>query len=108
MLVTKEIIVEAASGGAWTSRTPRILSRTGIDGSAPGNISKAIGIVETSSPVLIGIIGTAPPCGINLCHEVGDKWQSTFPGLVRKSQKLDVVVDGKLPNNLDLTSIFSE
>ena len=52
-----------------------------------------------SSSVLIGIIGTAPPCGLNLVQEVGHKCQS---------QKLDTVVDKKLPNNIDLTSIFSK
>ena len=103
-----KIIADKAEGGPWIHRNLRQVSRTGIDGSTPGDIGNSIGIVENSSLSLIGIIGTAPPCGLNLIQEVGDKWKSTFPGLVRKSQKLDVVVDRELPNNIDLTSIFSK
>ena len=81
---------------------------TGVNGSTPGNIGNSIGIVEISSPVLIGIIGTDPPCGLNLIQEVGDIQKSTPPDLVRQSQKLDAVVDGKFPNNCNSTSIFSK
>ena len=102
---TKEIVEDAASGGAWTSRTHRQVSRTGIDGSTPSDIVNAIGIVETSSPVIIVIIGTAPPCGLNLIQDVGDIQQSTSPGLVRQFQKLDAVLDRKFPDNRDSMSI---
>ena len=97
----------AASGDAWTSRTPRRVSRTGVNGIPPGRIENCIGVVETSSPDLIVIIGTATPCGLNLSQDVGDIQQSTFPGLVRQSQKLDTVVDGKFSDNHGETSIFS-
>ena len=103
---TKEIITDAASGGNWISRTLRQVSRTGIDRSTPGENGNDIGIIEPPSPVLIGIIGTAPPCDLNVRQEVGDKWQSTSPGLVRQSQELDTIVDGKLPDNINLMSIF--
>ena len=56
---------------------------------------------------MIGIIGNTPPCGLNLIQEVDDKYQSTSPGLVRQSQKLDAVVERKFPNNIYLTSILS-
>ena len=108
MPTTKDIVADAALGGMWMSRTPRRVSRTGVDRTNPGDIGNAIGIVEPTSPVLIGIIGTAPPCGLNVRQEFGDKRKSTPPGLDRQSQKLDVVVDRKLPNNIDSTSIFSK
>ena len=82
---TKEIVVDTASGGAWIHRTLRQGTRTGVNVITPGNIGNAIGIVEISSPVLVGIIGTAPPCDLKLRQEVGDIRQSTSPGLVRQS-----------------------
>ena len=96
---TKEIFEDAALGGAWTSRTPQQVSRTGVGGSTRGNIGNDIGIVERSSPVIIGIIGAIPPCGLNLIQEVDNIRQSTSPVLVRQSQKLDAVVDIKFPDN---------
>ena len=41
---TKEVVVDAASGGAWNHRTPHEISRTGIDGSTSGNICNSIEI----------------------------------------------------------------
>ena len=67
---TKEIVADAASGGAWTSRNTWRVSRTDVNRITPGNIGNAIGIIETPSPVIIGIIGTFPPCGLNLIQEV--------------------------------------
>ena len=81
---TKEIVADAAPGGACIHSNPRQLIRTGVDGFTPGNIGNDIDIVKPSSPVLIGMIGTAPPCGLNLSQEVGDKRKSTPSGLVRK------------------------
>ena len=98
---TKVIVTDAASGGAWMFSTLRQASRTGVNGRIPWNIGNAIGIVEPSYPVMIGIIGTTPPCGLNIRQEVWNKRQATFPGLVRQSQKLNAVVDRKLTNNLD-------
>ena len=104
---TKEIVADAdaALGGAWIHRNPRQVNMTRINRSTPGEIGNAIGIVETSSPALIGTIGAFPPCGLNLIQEVGDIRQSTSPGLFRQSQKLDAAVDGKFSNNPDLTYI---
>ena len=68
---TNEIILNTASGGAWASGTPRRVSRTGVDGNTPGGIGNYIGIVEPSSPTLIVIIGTAPPCDLILIQDVG-------------------------------------
>ena len=89
MPTTNEIVVDAASGDAWIQRTAQKVSRTGIDGSNPGDIGNDILIIETSSP--FGIIGTAQPCGLNLIREVGDKWKCTSPGLARQPQKLDAI-----------------
>ena len=104
-LLTKEIVAGAVSGSAWISRNLWQVSRTSVNGSTPGDISNDIGIIEPYSTVMIGIIGTDPPCGLNISQEVGDKRQPTSPGLVRKSQKLDAVADGNLSDDWDLTSI---
>ena len=53
--VEKYIVKDAALGGTWMSRTPRQVSRTGVDGITPVVIENAIGIVEKSSPALIEI-----------------------------------------------------
>ena len=106
--VTNEIVVEAASGGAWASRTPRQFSKTGVNRSTPGNIGNYIVIVETSSLDIIVIIGTAPPCGLNMVQEVGDIRPFNSQDLVIQSQKSDATVNGKLYNNPDMTSVFSK
>ena len=92
----------------WTSRTPRKFSRTGVNISTPYDIGNAIVIVEISSLVLIGIIGTSLIFGLNLSQEAGDIQKSTSPGLLVKSQKLDATVDIKLSNNLELAFILSK
>ena len=104
----KEIFADAALGGMWTARNPWQVSRTGINGITPGSIDNYIGIVEMSSPDLIVVIGVAPPCGLNLSQEVGNKQQSTSPSLVRQYQKLDAAVDKHFSDNCNLTSIFSK
>ena len=56
MLLTpemKKIIVDAASGGEWTSRPLRKVSRTGVDGVTRDSIDNSVSIVETSSPYMI-------------------------------------------------------
>ena len=67
-----------------------------------------VSVVEITSPVLIVIVTTSPPCGLNMIHQVANKRQSTHPGLVRQTQKLDATVDGKFTNDLDSASIFSK
>ena len=104
----KEIVVDATSGGVWATMTPWQVSRTGVNVRTLGGIDNSISIIETSSPILIVIIGTAPSCGLNLIQEVGDIWQSNPPVLVRQYQKLDAAVDGKLSDNHNCTSILSK
>ena len=84
---TKEIVADAASGGAWLHRTTRQVIRAGVDGSTTGDIGNDICIIETSYPALIVIIGTAPPCGLNHSQDIGDIRQSTSPVLVIKPPK---------------------
>ena len=43
-----------------------------------------------------------------MSQKVENKWQSTSPGLVGQTQKLDSVVDGIFPDDLDYASIFSK
>ena len=98
---TKEVIADTASGGELVNRTPWQVIRMGVNGITPGNIHNDIGIIEPSSPVLIGIVETSSSCGLNVSQEVGNKRQYNSPGLVRQSPKLDSVVDGRLSNDQD-------
>ena len=104
----KEVIVDAALCSAWVHWTQWQVSSMGVDGSTPGYILNVVIIVELSFPVLIGIVVTSPPWVINVSQDFGNKWRSTSPGLVGQSQKFYAVVDRKLPNNLNSTSIFSK
>ena len=97
----KEVVAYAESGGVWINRTLRQVSRTGVDGSTPCDICHTVSVVEPPYPVLIGIVYNSPPCGLNARQKVENKRQSTSPGLVGKTQKLDTVVDGNLPNGID-------
>ena len=108
MPVTNKVITDTASRGAWIQRTHRQVSRKGVDRSTPCNIRNAIGIVEPPYPVMIVIIGTYPPCGLNASQEVGNKRHPTYLGLIRQSPKLGSVVAGKLSDDQDLTLIFSK
>ena len=103
---TKKIFADAALGGAWTSRTPQRLRRTGVNPKSQRKFVNDIGIIDASFTALIGITGTAPPCVINLRQEVDNIWKSTPPDLVRQSQKFDAAVDGKFSNNPDSMTIF--
>ena len=77
-----------------------------VDGSTSGNIIHAVSVFEPLSPVMIGIVATYSPCGLNVIQQVANKRQSTSPALVGHTQKLDAVVYIKLPNDLDFVSIF--
>ena len=57
---------------------------------------------------MIGGVGTSPPCGLNRSLQVANKQQSTSPHHGQQHPKLDAVVDGKLPDDLDSASIFSK
>ena len=104
--VTKEVVADAALGGTWISRTPRQISRTGFNGITPGDICNAIIVVEPPFPFLIAIVSTSLSCGFNTSQQVANKWQFPSPVLVGQTQKLDAVVDGKFPNDLEYASIF--
>ena len=106
--MTKEVIADAVSGGAWVNRTPRKISRKGANGNTTGYIFHAVSVFEPPSPVLIGIVTTSPPFGFNTIQQVVNIRQSTFPALVRHTQNLGTVVDGNFPDDLNSTSIFSK
>ena len=103
---TKEVFVDTASGGTWVNRTLWQVIQTGVHGSAPGGIPRAISIIEHPSPFLIGIVANYPPCGLNASQQVANKRQSASPALVGHTQKLDAVVDGKFPDDMYSASIF--
>ena len=105
---TKEVIVETVSGGVWVNMTLKQVRQKGVDRINPGDICHAVSVVEPTSPDLIGTVSTSPPYGLNAIQKVANKWQSNSHGLVGHTPKLDAVVDGKLPNDLDSASIFSK
>ena len=54
------------------------------------------------------VVGTSPPSGLNGILYISNKRQSTSLALFGDTQKLDAVVDRKLPDDLDSASIFSK
>ena len=66
----KEVNVDAELGSAWINRTPWKVRRTGVGGSTPGNIRNYFSVKDDPSPVLIGIVSTSPPCGLNASLQV--------------------------------------
>ena len=105
---TKEVVADAALGGAWVNRTPRKVIRTGVYGSTPEEVYNAVSVNNAPYPVIIGSVITSPPCGISRILQVSKKRQYNSPGLVRNTQKLDNVVDRNLPDDLDYAYIFSK
>ena len=79
---TEKVVADMASGGAWVNRNPRQVSRAEFDRSTPGEICHAVIVVESTPPVLIGIVATYLPCGLNASQQVTNKRQSTSLGLV--------------------------
>ena len=106
MPVTKEVVADTASSGARVNRNPYKVSRTGVNGSTPGNNGHAVSVEHVPSPVMIGVVGTYPPGGLNRILQVAIKRKSTSPDLVGNTQKLDAVVGENFPNDLDSASIF--
>ena len=103
----KEIFANVTSGNMWINRTPRKVSRTGINRTTPGNIVHACGISETSFTPLIGIIGaTALPCVLNASQDIGDIWRSVSSDL-GKSNKLDTSIHTQFTDNLVVPPIFT-
>ena len=110
--------MDVTSGNAWTNRTPRQISRTGVDGSIPVSTPIHIGMIKYSNPyssdsnktrILIESNDntTAPPCGLNVIPKINDIRQSGTPDL-RDSNKLENSIDGKFTNNLVVPPIFTE
>ena len=108
MHTTEEVVMDAASGGAWVNRNLRQVCRMGVDGSTSGNIGHAVSVVEAPSPFLIGIFSTSPPCGLNRIKQVENKRQYNSTDLAENTRKMNAVIDGKLPNDLNSASIFSK
>ena len=80
----KEIFASVTSGNAWTSRTSRRISRTGVDISIPASTHMDSGMIKFSTPASsdstetrgtgtrIYIGATDPPCGLNAILEIDD------------------------------------
>ena len=77
-----------------------------MDGSTPGDICNDVSVEHAPSPVLIGIVPTSPPFVLIRSLQITKARQSTSSGLGGKNQKIDAVVDGKLPDDMDSASIF--
>ena len=106
--VTKEVLADMASGSAWINRIPHKLSWTGVKGSTTGDICNDVSVKHALSLVLIEIVTNYPTCGLNKSLKVSNKRHSSSPGLVGQTPKLDAVVDGKFPNDLNYASILSK
>ena len=92
----KEIFMNATSGNAWTNRTPRRISRTGVDGSIPISTPIHIGMSKypipdssdstgtrgTGTRITIGTNDT--PFGLNVSPSIENIRKFTTPDL-RKS-----------------------
>ena len=108
MTELNKIFADETPGNTWNTRTPQKISTVGVNGNPQGNIGNACGISETSSPDLVGIIEiTAPPCGINIITEIGNKRESATP-YFRNSNKLDTSIDRQFNNNLVTPPILTE
>ena len=105
---TKEVVADTEHGGACFNQDPGQVSRTGRDGSTPGDTILSVRSKTYSSPVLIGIPTISPACGISRSLQVGKKRQSTCPDKVTNAQKLETVIDRKLPDNPYFSSVFSK
>ena len=98
MPATKEFITDTAWGGAWVNSTPRQVSCTGVYGSTPGDIHNSVSVEHAPYPFLIRINGTYPNCVLKMILQVVNKRHYSFPGLVRQPQKLDAIIERKLPD----------
>ena len=62
MPAANKIFTDTMHGNAWNNWTPQQVSSVGVYRTTPGNIGRACGISETSSPDMIVIIeATSPP-----------------------------------------------
>ena len=109
MLMTpavKKIFSDTMSGIAWNNNNTDHIIRTGVIGTTPGKIGHAFGISKTSSPGMIGNIGTTDqPCGLNASPDIDNIRISATPYL-RTSNKKDTYIDPQFTNNLVALLIF--
>ena len=70
---TKEGVTDAALVGVWVNRTLRRVSRTGVNGRNTGDIHHAVSVEHAPYPVLIVVVVTYSPCGINGILKVANK-----------------------------------
>ena len=99
--LTEEVVAETASGGKWVNSNPWQVSKTGVDRSTPGDMCHVVSVEHAPSKVLIVIIASYPYCGLIMSLKVAKKWKYMSLCLGWNIQKLDPVVDGKLPDDLD-------
>ena len=64
---------------------------------------------SSGTSITIGTSDTTnyPPCGLKVSPNIDDIWQSVTPYL-RKSNKLDTTIDGKLPNHTVAMPILTD
>ena len=114
----QEILTDAASGNAWTNRTLRQISRTGVDVSIPiytpihsviGESSTPASSDSTGTRISIGNNGTSTAPHVEEIWNpgIGNKRQSATPNL-RNSDKLDTSIDGNFTNNFVMPPIFTD
>ena len=115
----KEIFADMTLDNAWTNRNPRRIGKTGVDGLV-ASISIPITrvIIKSSTPDSSDVSGTiiligasynsnTPLYGINVSPNIDDVSQSATPDF-RKSNKLDAANNGKFPNNLVESPVFTD
>ena len=78
---TKEVVADTALGCVWVNRTLSQVSKTEVEEINPGDINNDVSSVEPPYSVLIVIVATSPPCGLNTSQQFANKRQSTPPGL---------------------------
>ena len=70
---TKEVVADAACGGAWFNWTTGQVSRTGVNKITPGDTGMAVRSKLYPSSVMIGSTTIYPACGISGSLQVGNK-----------------------------------
>ena len=71
MPTTKEVVADAACGGAWFNTTPGQVNWTVFNGITPGGTGLAIRFNPAPSKFLIGNPTIYPTCGISGSLHVG-------------------------------------
>ena len=118
MPVAIEVFVDTTLGNMWANRTPRRISRTGVDGSIPIYTPINSGMRKSSTPdssdsngtritIGTGDNTTTPTYGLNVRPKIENIRQSTTSYL-RNSNKSDAAIDGKFPNNMVALPILND